>query len=184
MDPLVNNQTNKTEHHFQQMREMLESLEKVWVQGEEMCCISAVTQTALQDLVEETLRDYQKLNRQSARLVKLGDLQQEAIAVANKALAQNQQSLEQQNLALRTAAELREDVDRIMRHDLKTPLNAIIGLSDILSYTLVMDAIVGNHFGPSCKTAQQGSAQLEHRSVCLLFPAIYSTRYLLICRKQ
>lgn len=139
MDPLVFDQTNKTVHHFQQMREMLESLDKVWVQGEEMRCIPAATLTTLQDLVEETLRDYQKIDRQSARLVKLGDMQQEAIAVANKALAKNQQSLEEQNLALRAAAELREDVDRIMRHDLKNPLNAIIGLSDLLSYTLVMD---------------------------------------------
>lgn len=138
-DPFLFDQENKAFQHFQQILEMLASLETVWVQGEETRSIPVATWTTLQALVGETQRDYQKIYRQSARLVKLSDMQQEAITIANKALAKNQQSLEQQNLALVAAAELREDVDRIMRHDLKTPLTAIIGFSDFLSKTMTMD---------------------------------------------
>ncbi len=47
--------------------------------------------------------------------------------------------LEEQNRELKAASELREEVNRIMQHDLKTPLNAIIGLSDMLCDTLEMD---------------------------------------------
>jgi two-component system, sensor histidine kinase and response regulator len=43
------------------------------------------------------------------------------------------QELERQNEELRDAARLREDVEHITRHDLKTPLNAIIGLPDLLT---------------------------------------------------
>lgn len=42
------------------------------------------------------------------------------------------QELEKQNEELRDAARLREDVEHITRHDLKTPLNAVIGLPDLL----------------------------------------------------
>lgn len=41
-------------------------------------------------------------------------------------------TLEGQNRELVEAARLREDVDRIMRHDLKSPLNAIIGVPRLL----------------------------------------------------
>ncbi|MBF0178994.1 MAG: hybrid sensor histidine kinase/response regulator [Magnetococcales bacterium] len=40
--------------------------------------------------------------------------------------------IEQQNEELRQAARLRDDVDQILRHDLKAPLNAIIGLPGVL----------------------------------------------------
>ncbi|CAN2046271.1 hypothetical protein GMMP1_260015 [Candidatus Magnetomoraceae bacterium gMMP-1] len=42
------------------------------------------------------------------------------------------EELEMQNAELREAARLREDVERISRHDLKTPLNGIIALPQIL----------------------------------------------------
>ena len=42
------------------------------------------------------------------------------------------QALAQQNEELLEAAKLREDVDRIMRHDLKAPLTGIIGLPQII----------------------------------------------------
>ncbi|MEO5378426.1 MAG: hybrid sensor histidine kinase/response regulator [Magnetococcus sp. DMHC-6] len=50
------------------------------------------------------------------------------------------ETLEKKNQELFKAAQQREDVDRIMRHDLKSPLNAIISFSEILSTSLVMDA--------------------------------------------
>ena len=43
-----------------------------------------------------------------------------------------QTQLAAQNLALIEAANLKEDVERVMRHDLKGPLNGIIGLPQIL----------------------------------------------------
>lgn len=39
--------------------------------------------------------------------------------------------LEEQNEELREAAQLREDIERITRHDIKTPLSSIIGLSEL-----------------------------------------------------
>jgi len=44
-----------------------------------------------------------------------------------------QRDLETQNLALQEAARLRDDVERMTHHDLKTPLNAIIGLPQVLT---------------------------------------------------
>ncbi|MBF0426322.1 MAG: response regulator [Magnetococcales bacterium] len=54
-------------------------------------------------------------------------------------LARALKTLETQNQELRQAERLREDVDRIMRHDLKSPLNAIIGFLDILHDRLRLD---------------------------------------------
>lgn len=48
-------------------------------------------------------------------------------------LKQAYEELEEKNRALKDMAKLREDVDRITRHDLKTPLTGIIGLSSLLS---------------------------------------------------
>lgn len=47
-------------------------------------------------------------------------------------LKKAREEIEQQNQQLIEAGVLRDDVNRIMRHDLKTPLNAIIGFSDLL----------------------------------------------------
>jgi len=48
-------------------------------------------------------------------------------------LRQSLQQIEEQKIALEEAARLRDDVERIVRHDLKTPLNSIIGLPPILA---------------------------------------------------
>ncbi|MBF0109975.1 MAG: hybrid sensor histidine kinase/response regulator [Magnetococcales bacterium] len=49
------------------------------------------------------------------------------------------ETLARQNRELIAAAQLREEVDRIMRHDLKSPLNAIIGFSALLDALLPMN---------------------------------------------
>ncbi|MBF0153520.1 MAG: hybrid sensor histidine kinase/response regulator [Magnetococcales bacterium] len=48
-------------------------------------------------------------------------------------------TLESQNEELRQAEQLREEVDRIMRHDLKSPLNTIIGFADLLRFKLSLN---------------------------------------------
>jgi two-component system, sensor histidine kinase and response regulator len=51
---------------------------------------------------------------------------------AHLALKDAKETLAKQNEELREAARLREDVDNIARHDLKAPLNSIIGLPQIM----------------------------------------------------
>lgn len=47
--------------------------------------------------------------------------------------------LEDQNRELIAAAELRDDVDRIMRHDLKSPLSSILGNAQLLGLIQTLD---------------------------------------------
>lgn len=50
----------------------------------------------------------------------------------HKRLMTAYEELEKQNIALEEAATLREEMARITRHDLKTPLNGVIGFSSLL----------------------------------------------------
>ncbi|MBF0183158.1 MAG: response regulator [Magnetococcales bacterium] len=54
-------------------------------------------------------------------------------------LEQQRRALAEQNEQLQQASQLRDDVERIMRHDLKAPLNAMIGFLDLLQHSLEMD---------------------------------------------
>ncbi|MEO5340761.1 MAG: hybrid sensor histidine kinase/response regulator [Magnetococcus sp. MYC-9] len=55
-----------------------------------------------------------------------------ALRHARDLIARQNQEIREQNEALKQAARLRDDVERIMRHDLKGPLNAIIGMPGVL----------------------------------------------------
>lgn len=55
-----------------------------------------------------------------------------ALKQAREQLEQQNKQITQQNSELRAAALLREDVEQIMRHDLKSPLNQIIGVPNLL----------------------------------------------------
>jgi signal transduction histidine kinase len=55
-----------------------------------------------------------------------------ALQTARKEIEQQKRQLEIQNAELLEAARLREDVERITRHDLKTPLNVVIGMPDVI----------------------------------------------------
>ncbi|WP_193771103.1 hybrid sensor histidine kinase/response regulator [Candidatus Magnetaquicoccus inordinatus] len=54
-------------------------------------------------------------------------------------LAMQSRELAKQNEQLLQASQMRDDVERIMRHDLKAPLNAMIGFLDILQQSLELD---------------------------------------------
>lgn len=59
-------------------------------------------------------------------------LQQEALRASRDQIAGQAAQLEQQNEALKDNVRLREEVERISRHDLKTPLNSIIAVPRLL----------------------------------------------------
>lgn len=55
-----------------------------------------------------------------------------ALQAARKEIERQKQQLEVQNAELRETARLREDVEQITRHDLKTPLNVVIGMPGVI----------------------------------------------------
>ncbi|MBT4638733.1 MAG: hypothetical protein HOC09_07910, partial [Deltaproteobacteria bacterium] len=77
-------------------------------------------------------KSYSKLFKQLSRIIKISDMQQEQLKRALKEIEEQKTIVENQNKELLEAERLREDVDHIVRHDLKTPLNAIIGYPQIL----------------------------------------------------
>ncbi|MGE0085194.1 MAG: response regulator [Desulfococcaceae bacterium] len=68
----------------------------------------------------------------SPSIVKARVKNQLELKSALEKIEKQNQRLEKQNMELKDAAVLREDVERITRHDLKTPLNAIIGVPRIM----------------------------------------------------
>ena len=58
---------------------------------------------------------------------------------ARETLEEQSKRLEIQNLELQRAEKMRKEVDHIMRHDLKAPLDTIIGYADLLADSLQMD---------------------------------------------
>lgn len=64
-------------------------------------CVHMGDLASLGRLSRQLLQDYKKVHRQSVRLIKLGDMQQEKIAETNKALARSQEWLELRNRFIR-----------------------------------------------------------------------------------
>ena len=62
-----------------------------------------------------------------------------ALQHSRKIIEQQNQEIKKQNAALLAAAQLRDDVEQIVRHDLKSPLNAVIGMSDLLVNHMQLD---------------------------------------------
>ena len=58
--------------------------------------------------------------------------QEEALHASHDQIAAQAALLEQQNEALRENVRLREEVERIGRHDIKTPLNSIVAVPRLL----------------------------------------------------
>ena len=66
--------------------------------------------------------------------------QEEALRVSHNQIAVQAQQLRDQNEALRAAMRVREEVERMARHDIKTPLNSIVAVPRLLREGRKLDA--------------------------------------------
>lgn len=80
---------------------------------------------ALQAEYEKLIKEYSRLYKKLNRTTSHGD----RLLLTIKEL---HDKLNQQNNALKEAARLRDDIEHITRHDLKSPLSSIIGLTHLL----------------------------------------------------
>jgi len=90
---------------------------------------------------EWLLKSYKKLFKTTRRLVKISDRSEERLKKANIKIERQQKQLEKahselmhQNEILKENIKLREDVERITRHDLKTPLNPILSYPALMKH--------------------------------------------------
>lgn len=60
-------------------------------------------------------------------------------------LAKARRALERQNIDLREAAKLREDVEQMTRHDLKNPLASIIGMAELIDLNKSLPEDIRSH---------------------------------------
>ena len=73
-------------------------------------------------------RSYERMFTQFRSLIRVSDSQQSQIKQAHEKIEEQKQTLERQNQELLEAARLREDVEHITRHDLKSPLSSIFSM--------------------------------------------------------
>jgi signal transduction histidine kinase len=78
------------------------------------------------------LRSYGRMFNQFCSLIRLSDSQQHQIKQAHERIEEQKRTLERQNQELLEAARLREDVEHITRHDLKSPLSSIFSMPRII----------------------------------------------------
>ena len=64
-----------------------------------------------------------------------------ALQQAQKVIEQQNQEIKKQNDELKETARLRDDVEQIVRHDLKSPLNQIIGAPNALLAQMTLDPL-------------------------------------------
>lgn len=93
----------------------------------------------LADEVAGLAAGYGKLLKTTKKLVRISDRNEDKLNTLSKELARKNEQLEAQARELIKAAELREDVDRITRHDLKNPLQNILGVPELLLMTLDLE---------------------------------------------
>ena len=81
----------------------------------------------LREEFQTLLKHFKRMLQQFRRLIKLSDSQQ-------LQLKQAYEKIEEQNAELIEAGQLREDVDKIMHHDLKSPLSTIIAVPALIRF--------------------------------------------------
>lgn len=84
-------------------------------------------------------KEYGKLLKTTKKLVRISDKNEDKLNRMGKELAEKNAQLEVQKLELLKAAELREEVGRITRHDLKNPLQNILSVPELLLMTLELE---------------------------------------------
>ena len=121
--------------------EAFEREKKILSKGEER--LASADAKIDSDAYRALLKDYKKLFKTTQRLVSISDRSEEKLKEANAEIRRQQKELEHQNEILKENMRLREDVDRITRHDLKTPLNAIINFPKLINKENLTDKQIG-----------------------------------------
>ncbi len=96
-------------------------------------CLTSKDSKISTDEYKALLKSYKKLFKTTRRLVSISDRSEEKLKEANAKIKRQQKELELQNEILKENMKLKEDVDRITRHDLKTPLNAVINYPKLIN---------------------------------------------------
>ncbi len=90
------------------------------------------------------------------------------------ALARARRQLERQNRELQDAARLRDDVDHILRHDLKSPIASVLSAAELLS----LDADAGDRARTTAREIARSSARvLEMVDRYLILAQLESGRF-------
>lgn len=87
----------------------------------------------------DVLTAYRKLLKTTKKLVRISDRNEDKLNTLSKELADKNTQLQAQARELIQAAELREEVERITRHDLKNPLQNILSVPELLLMTLELE---------------------------------------------
>jgi signal transduction histidine kinase len=119
--------------------ELFSKEEQVLANGKELARIATNDHAAIAEPVRELVDAYQKLLKMTKKIVRISDQNEDKLNRMTKVLAQKNALLEEQKLELVKAAELREEVGRISRHDLKNPLQSILSVPELLLMTLDLE---------------------------------------------
>ena len=107
--------------------------ERILEKGEKLVEQNLIADEGVANQVEELAKAYRKLLKTTKKLVKISDRSEEKLNRMTKELAQNNALLEEQKQELLEAAQLKEEVEHITRHDLKNPLTNIIFTPQMLA---------------------------------------------------
>ena len=100
--------------------------ERILEKGEKLVEQNLIKDEGVANQVEELAKAYRKLLKTTKKLVKISDRSEGKLNRMTKELAQKNALLEGQKQELLEAAQLKEEVEHITRHDLKNPLTNII----------------------------------------------------------
>lgn len=95
------------------------------------------------DAYKSLLDQYRKLFKTTQKLISISDRFDEQLKEANSRIQRQQNELERQNEILKENIKLRENVERITRHDLKTPLSPIINYPKLIARDNLTEKQIG-----------------------------------------
>jgi signal transduction histidine kinase len=106
--------------------------EKVYEKAQAVLNEEQYQDNPLMEEFSALFRSYERMLSQFRSLIKLSDSQQLQLKRAYEKIEEQKHQLERQNQELLETARLREDVDQITRHDLKSPLNSIFSIPRVI----------------------------------------------------